>query len=156
MVEKVWLPYLPNSLLLFPAVAVSLYLVFLYFKYKRGKTGSYDVYERHNSPRSQLHAQRSRLQSMAECGTSSAHSSFRDITEQCNRTRLLSGATTASGGSMRAGSVSASVREGSVASGDSSTDERRWSEASLAGLTTGLLTVPRVHQGLHSVPKQTL
>ncbi len=122
-----------------------MYLVFLFFKYKQRKTGSYNVYVKQHSPRS-------RLQSVAECGTSSAHSSFRDITEQCQRGRLLSGVAVLSsaGSGEDAGSSLINNRA----------DDCRWSrnsEASMAaGVTTGLITMPRVQPGIRYGPRQTL
>lgn len=61
-----------------------MYFVFHYFKYKHNKTGSYDVQGRHKP--------RPRVSSTAtELATASVHSSFRDITEQYNRERVLEG-----------------------------------------------------------------
>ena len=68
-------------------VAIALYLMFLYFKHKHNKTGSYNVQERHVAQPKLRPPQ----QNTAESGTSSVHSSFRDITAQYHRERVLGG-----------------------------------------------------------------
>ena len=59
-----------------PTVGVLLYTVFLYFKYKHNKTGTYNVYEREKG-----HGSHFRRQSEYgnEPGTMSVHTSFRDV-----------------------------------------------------------------------------
>ena len=68
----------------FPAVAASMYVAFLFFKCKQRRKGSYNVHARHQSKQQSP-------DSNAELGTSSVHSSFRDITVQYQRERMLVG-----------------------------------------------------------------
>ena len=60
-----------------------MFLAFLFFKRRRNKTGFYDVHQRQKSRRIRS--------TDLESATSSVHSSFRDITEECQRERVLQG-----------------------------------------------------------------
>lgn len=115
-------------------VAIALYLLFLYFKHKHNKTGSYNVHERHVS-RSKLRPPEPHT---AESGTSSVHSSFRDITAQYHRERVLGGvAELGCAGELRRPSDLSSCGGDSVLNGvnraEGSTDG---SETSTCGLVT--------------------
>lgn len=67
-----------------------MYLVFLFFKYKYNKTGTYNVHKRHSEQQQQQGSglMRIRESSSLESGTSSAHSSFRDISQLYNHDRV--------------------------------------------------------------------
>ena len=64
------------------AVAASMYTTFLFFKCKQRRKGSYNVHA--------AQSRNPRLNSNLECGTSSVHSSFRDITVHYQQERALS------------------------------------------------------------------
>ena len=83
------------------------------------------------------HPPRSRFLSVAECGTSSVHSSFRDITEQCNRERLLSEATMLG----NAAGLSGVAELGCAGSTGANAGGNRWSRNSDASSMTGLIIV---------------